>query len=406
MNVPIFVMAFSRPEYLRQVLASLRDQTDAPISERPIYLFQDGAVNRFSGKRHATDEAIAECVDIFKSYFPEGVVYESQDNVGVALNFDRAERFAFETLGVDVAIFLEDDLVLGEHYIATLELLIRKFSDDRRVGYLAAYGDHRNDISTQTNNSKKFLAMGHNWGFALFRRQWLRIRPRITQYLNLISETDYRDRDFEKISHLFSSWGFGCPGTSQDTAKNIACCAEGVIKLNTFACFASYIGARGLHMNEKIFTERGYSQTVVYQKRVLEFEDLSDDLYQTTLAEQTRSNSKETSKVNSIGTPPLTREPLHAHPDQTLQAVKQLLDTNNSEILKSLSKELIIIFYFALLFRAPDPSGLASYSRLISDKPPAEALFLIIRSIIKSEEFYSKYQLNVRKVEPPKIPSP
>lgn len=285
-KAPIFVMSFNRPDYLVKVLESLRQQLDCDIEQRTIVLFQDGAINPCSNERHASDLQINECIEIFEKLFPDKHVMRSSINLGVALNFDRAERYGFEDLGADAAIFLEDDLVLGRYYLATVDKLIETFAVDQRVGYVAAYGDHTRTMEDQRVHRRRLIGLTHNWGFALYRRQWQRMRPYVLEYLNLVKDVDYRYRDANAISELFSSWGFGCPAISQDAAKTIACCVDDVIKLNTLACNASYIGARGLHMNPSLFTQRGYDKTVVYGDLLKEFEALDDQRYRTLLNEQ------------------------------------------------------------------------------------------------------------------------
>ncbi|HEU4825046.1 MAG TPA: hypothetical protein VFS85_01120, partial [Dongiaceae bacterium] len=90
-----------------------------------IHLFQDGAVNRYSGVRYADDSAIEACVRLFREVFPRGHVHASVPNIGTCENFLRAERFAFVTLKAPVAYFFEDDLVLSPHYVSALDVLRR-----------------------------------------------------------------------------------------------------------------------------------------------------------------------------------------------------------------------------------------------------------------------------------------
>src|SRR4029079_742033 len=90
---PIFIMSFNRPDYLSQVLKSLVEQVPADINNRKVVLFQDGAVNLVSQKRRARDEDILACIDVFRTAFPDGEIQASSVNLGVALNFDRAEQY-------------------------------------------------------------------------------------------------------------------------------------------------------------------------------------------------------------------------------------------------------------------------------------------------------------------------
>ena len=204
-DTPIFIMSFNRPEYLRRVLVSLRDQVDCDLTRRRLVLWQDGAISRFTARERAQIGDLEKCKAAFEEIFPKGIVMDSDVNLGVALNFDRAERFAFEELKTEAAIFLEDDLVLSPHYIATLDQLIATFSEDSRVGYVAAYGDHKNPLSDQQINHNKLILLYHNWGFALYRRQWLRMRDRVQRYLGLLADREYTERDHTAIFELFAS---------------------------------------------------------------------------------------------------------------------------------------------------------------------------------------------------------
>ncbi len=285
---PIVVLSFTRPDYLRPVLESLVAQQGCALAGRPVLLFQDGERNAFSGRRHGRAELIAQCVALFRALVPHGVVMASEGNLGVALNFERAERFVFEETGAAAAIFLEDDLVLSPHYIATLDGLLATHAADERVGYVAAYGDHRVALAEQRENPSRLTAMHHNWGFALTRRQWLRMRPRMADYLDLVRHVDYRQRDPEAIHQLYARWGFGRNPTSQDAAKTMACIATGAIKLKTRACLGRYIGERGLHMSPAVFEQRGFARTELFPDRVAEFEPLTDALYQRVMEELRR----------------------------------------------------------------------------------------------------------------------
>ena len=285
-RAPIFLMSFNRPDYLRKVLESLLEQVGCEIASRTIILFQDGPVNSHSNERHASEGEINDCVKIFDSFFPNGLVFRSSTNLGVALNFDRAEKYAFEELSAESVVFLEDDLVLGRHYLSIVDRLIEIFAEDNRVGYVAAYGDHTRNIEDQHTHRRRLIGLTHNWGFALFRRQWLRMRPYVLEYLRLLEGVDYRYKDAQAIHDMFASWGFGCPAISQDAAKTIACCIDGVIKINTYVCNAKYIGSQGLHMNDKLYAERGYDKTELYPDAVTDFTPFDAEAYNVLLRDQ------------------------------------------------------------------------------------------------------------------------
>jgi tetratricopeptide (TPR) repeat protein len=264
-------MSFDRPNYLERVLTSLMNQEGVAVDQDRVFLFQDGGVNKFSKRRHASQDAIAQCIDIFRTLVPSGILMPSYHNLGVALNFERAEKFVFEELSSDIAVFLEDDLELGPHYLKALSGMMRLTLDNNRVGYVSAYGNHQVALSEQIRRSSETTIMGHNWAFALTKRQWLLQKPLVDQYLEIVRDADYQNRDHNRIIDLFHSWNLGVPGTSQDIAKSHACILNNVAKLNTVACFGKYIGERGLHFNSKIYSEMGFGETAMINREVAEF---------------------------------------------------------------------------------------------------------------------------------------
>ena len=261
---PIAIMSLNRPNYLEAVLQSLARQIDAELDKRPIALFQDGSVNPFSEQRRARDEDIICCEKLFRDHFPFGAVHSSPDNLGIALNFERAEQHAFEELNGEAAIFLEDDLILSPHYINSLDHLIEVGLNDDRIGHVAVYGHHRTALSQQMTFPDAYVLLEHNWAFGLTRRQWLRSKAYVDACLEIVRNCDYQSRDAKAIHKLYASWGMGCPGDSQDVTKTIACCLTGAAKLNTTTCLGKYIGANGIHMKQEWYDRLGYANTELY----------------------------------------------------------------------------------------------------------------------------------------------
>ena len=67
----------------------------------------------------------------------------------------------------------------------------------------------------------------------------------------------------DEIIALFTGWGFGTPGTSQDIAKAHAARLTCSARINTVACFGNYIGMIGQNFNEAKFQEMGFGSTVI-----------------------------------------------------------------------------------------------------------------------------------------------
>ena len=208
--------------------------------------------------------------DPAKTILPHAILMPSPINLGVAMNFDRAERFMLGRVGYDseAAIFLEDDLVLGPNYLYELDQMIAFALADPRIGYVTAYGIKRATEAQQRQFCRSVQPMGHNWAFGLTQRCWLTIRPRVRQDMEIVRNVDYRQRNVAEIEALHRSWGFRPGPTSQDTAKQYACLAADIMRLNTFACFGQYIGAVGQHFGKQSYEAEGYAHQWSYADAV------------------------------------------------------------------------------------------------------------------------------------------
>lgn len=261
-DFPIAILSFDRPDYLRRVLDSLRPQIAEPDR---VVLFQDGGWNRWSGRQKGHAELIARCVAAFRRIIPWGEVVEAPENLGIAMNYERAERHVFEDLRAEKALFLEDDLVLSPNYLGVVGQLLDLAEQDQRIAYVAAYGDLWASRRVQRHRAHDLIAMHENWGAALTRRAWLAERPFRTQYLELVGECDYSRRDHEAIRAFYAGRGWSNPITSQDAARWIACAERGAVRVSTFACHARYIGKRGEHSTAKLFKSSRFGKTVMFR---------------------------------------------------------------------------------------------------------------------------------------------
>jgi len=240
------------------------------IEPSRIFLFQDGYRSKHGGD--LTDPRwIERCVALFEAIFPGGQVLASDDNLGVARNFARAESRVFDQLTADAAFFFEDDLVLSPHYLNALHALTEIALKEKRIAYVAAYGDHKAILAAQMSAPTKLIPMHHKWAFALTRRQWLDQRELVQPYLDIVSRSDYPQRDHNAIREYFHKLGYGAPGTSQDAMKDVASCVLGTAKIMTYACFGKYIGATGAHSTQETYETEGFSETELYPDQINTF---------------------------------------------------------------------------------------------------------------------------------------
>jgi len=259
---PIAVLSFDRPGYLRRVLDSLRPQIGEPDR---VVLFQDGGWNRWSDRRKGSAERIAQCISVFRKAVPWGEVVESPENLGIALNYERAERHLFESLRAERALFLEDDLILSPNYLRVVRQLLDIAERDQRIAYVAAYGDLWASRRSQRLRAHDLIPMHENWGAALTRQSWLAERPFRRRYLELVGDCDYSRRDHEKIRAFYAERGWDNPISSQDAARWIACAERGAVRVTTFACHARYIGKHGEHSSPKLFKASGFDRARMFR---------------------------------------------------------------------------------------------------------------------------------------------
>jgi hypothetical protein len=266
MPPPIVVLSFNRPQFLEPVLASLKAQHGADLDGREIHLFQDGAINRYSRIRYADDADIAASIEVFRQYCPNGTIHCSVENVGICENYRRAEYYVFEERQCDLALFLEDDLVLSPAYLAMMDRLCMWATATPNVAYVAAYGDYYLAPKAAAARRHELKTLDHLWGFVLLRRHWRAMQPLLEPYYNIVCGTDYGRRDHRKIFSLYGVGETAPRASSQDAAKAFVCDRLGLWRANTVMPFAKYIGTVGQHMTPEAFAEIGFERTVVAQE--------------------------------------------------------------------------------------------------------------------------------------------
>jgi hypothetical protein len=268
---PIAVMSFNRPDYLRQVLASIAAQEGVEIEKREVFLFQDGAVNAYSGRVCAEEADIAACIAVFQEIFPNGTVLASPHNLGVCENFLRAEKKFFEAMQAECGYFFEDDLVLAPRYMAVMDGMRQAAARSGQVGYFACYGHLQASAEEQQRNAQLLRRLGHLWGFGLFRQHWLEMQPVMAEYYAMVVGKDYKARPSAEIQKRYRERGILVGVTSQDDVKKAVTYSLGRVALNTQICNARYIGEIGLHSNAQSFARGGFANTVILPMQRLDF---------------------------------------------------------------------------------------------------------------------------------------
>ena len=267
-ETPIVIMSFNRPQMLARVLDSLKAQAGISLDDKNVFLFQDGSVNLYSRIRYSSDELIEESISEFMKRFPNGQVMAASQNIGVCENFFRAENHVFQTLGAECAYFFEDDLVLGPHYLDSMEKIRGWASKTSDVAYFSCYGNYYADAEWSRSHDREFCQMDHHWGFGLFRTKWLAMQEPLRPYYKAVMGQDYNLRDHRQVFGLYQTLDISPNASSQDAAKAMCCARLGLTRVNTVSTFAQYIGATGLHMTEAAYKELGFQNTVLRQSKL------------------------------------------------------------------------------------------------------------------------------------------
>lgn len=160
---PLVIIAFTRPELLKEVIAGIRKQLLLP---QQIIAFVDGA-------RKASDEPlIAECINLleeFSSQVPVKIIARSQN-----LGCDKNTILAFTEVlsSYDSLIHMDDDIVPNRFFYDRMCRLLEAYRYHQEVFSISSYASlpegFDKSINTDFILSKRVFA----WGFGIWANRW------------------------------------------------------------------------------------------------------------------------------------------------------------------------------------------------------------------------------------------
>ncbi|MFC1665202.1 hypothetical protein ACFL17_06190 [Pseudomonadota bacterium] len=259
---PVVLISFDRPHYLQQVLEGFTAQR-ALVPER-VHLFQDGAVNAYSGRVAAEQADIDACIALFRHLVPRGHVHIAPANIGITENFLRAERFVFEELGAEYAYFCEDDFVPSPEYLTAMGRVYQAVRYEDRIGYFAAYGDWRANLDRQRAAPTALILLTHQVAFGLKRSHWSMMQPVLQPYYQLVIGRDEKVLPTKAILAALQRNKLAPANAAQDNVKFFVTTLLGSARINTLACFGKYIGETGEHMTPGRYAKLGYHKTCLF----------------------------------------------------------------------------------------------------------------------------------------------
>ena len=257
MKHAIVIFSFNRPDTLLQCLADMKVPTDCDV-----HLFQDGAINPHSRTIKCNPAIANQCVDVFKSKFPDGVSHVAPINLGVALNHLRAYKYIFEEKKYDQCAFFDDDTVLTN--VGAFFAMCERTKDIPDVmgadalpspyTYESADGKDKVLLCDTRTHHIDFKA------FACCRDKYLQISKLYTEKITeLCGGVDYTQRDVSKIQEYI-----GHESGSQDWVRDKCFRDCGMTKKAiTSKTMSRNVGETGVHMNPEAFKQMKFGETVI-----------------------------------------------------------------------------------------------------------------------------------------------
>lgn len=270
------MLGFNRIDYFTKVLTSLEQNKAA--YEHDLFVYIDGGPN-------ARQEEIKELMA--KSKFPNAEIVCRVNNWGIGRHLIDARRRLFDDLGYDRILLLEDDLVLGEHYVETVFKISDWASEYDDIGTITAYNINSASIDEQGEQENQLIATNrHFWAYVITKRVWDEIKHIIYAYeARFLSKSTYTNRAHRRIRWLFMRKWINLPrfmksnrlvpdkcvtppfpkipfriATSQDAITALALWHHGYHRITTRVSRAEYIGIEGYSFSPEVYESQGFNK--------------------------------------------------------------------------------------------------------------------------------------------------
>jgi len=261
-DLGISIMAWNRPDYLRQCLESLaaNDLTDVDV-----HLWQDGAKCHITGKRLTSPKLIEASVATFMAApLLSKTVHRQGQNMGCAAM--RAIRMPWMAEHYERFICLDDDVIFSPHYVVLTRRLLDQFEHDSRVASISP-GFH---LLCQLEQWGEYLdavrfVECHVWAEAYWREKWARIEPWYMTYYDIIASFPYHRHQAYKRQVVEWARGLGArEQESSDTALIRGGELAGMQRLRLIVNRATGIGDVGLHCTAALMAQMGVGHQPIY----------------------------------------------------------------------------------------------------------------------------------------------
>ena len=261
----INILCFNRPEYAKKVFNSIKAQIGNLEEKININIWIDGYKNskeEFLKNRDQTSEVYK----IAKDTFDISNIFQMKENIGIARMYSKAEEYCLKNSTKKYALFFEDDYVLGESYLAAMDLLMEWAFNKKEISIVTAHGIISEYLDSYFYEISENPLLGPSpvhslWAYAIKIEHLKERKVFLDEYLSLIKNTPYHKRNNVLILEFFNSKGIPfIHGTSQDYAKHAALIYYDKLAITIPNYLGEYIGIKGEHTNLQLFRKLGYDR--------------------------------------------------------------------------------------------------------------------------------------------------
>lgn len=267
-SLAVGIASFDRPQYFGLMLDSLVKNEEKANTD--FFLFQDGAVNKFSGRKWGEPQNIEKCLELWRNAdLPNKHTIQRELNVGIGINKFKSGEYLFNERNYEQVLFLEDDWLLSKYYLGLVRVLLKECYANDRVGIVSCIGrpgfsfeEKKSELSSLETGAFLLAA------WATTKTKWNRIRIDLLKYYDFIKNIDYKQRPTPKILEFFRQGGMRISSSSFDGGLFYAELKAGMFPLNTVINRVKPIGREGVHFNPEAFERLKLSEF-----KLDEFED-------------------------------------------------------------------------------------------------------------------------------------
>jgi hypothetical protein len=237
MKIAAAIFSYNRPQYLREVVKTLKANTIQP----DWWFFQDKS------------ETADKCIEIFRDNLKGEVI-----KAGHRKHIHQQKLEAHKLFdNYDKVIFFEDDMIVSKYYIRVL-LSMSEILPDAIV--------QAADYTEKTEDKRLILPSGaHWWGYLMPKHVSAPFTAKLKDYVEFVGP-NYTERPHKSIVTRYNY-----AVSSHDGAVFATTTKETGVKRYITACPRSrYIGREGVHATSEWFIEKSFDKS---QKFVFESDE-------------------------------------------------------------------------------------------------------------------------------------